>query len=67
MPDDSAGRIVAPTLCIGASADPYAFPELEPLRSRIAGAVIAVVDGGTVGLLEAKARAVAELILGFIT
>ena len=64
--EDAVGRIVAPTLCIGASADPYAFPDLEPLAYRIDGAVTAVVEGGTVGLLEDKAPEVAELVLSFL-
>ena len=65
--EDAIGRIVSPTLCIGASADPYAFPELEPLARSIDGAMTAVVEGGTVGLLEDKAPEVAELVLSFLS
>jgi pimeloyl-ACP methyl ester carboxylesterase len=58
--------IVAPTLCIGATADPYAYGELEPLASRIAGAKTAVIEGGTVGLLEDKAEEVAAITIPFL-
>lgn len=64
--ETSIGQIVAPTLCIGASADPFAFGELEPIRSRITGATSAVVEGGTVALIEAEAPAVAAMILEFL-
>jgi pimeloyl-ACP methyl ester carboxylesterase len=59
-------HITAPTLVIGATADPYAYRELEPLASRITGSKTAVIEGGTVGLLEDKAEEVAELVLAFM-
>ena len=55
--------IVAPTLCIGASADPYSFGDLGRLVGAIAGSRSAVISGGTVGLLEDKAPEVAALVL----
>jgi pimeloyl-ACP methyl ester carboxylesterase len=64
--EDAIGRVVAPTLCIGASADPYAFPELEPLAARLANARTAVIEGGTVGLLEDRAPEIAALVLAFL-
>ncbi len=64
--EDHIGLIDAPTLVVGASADPYAFGELEPVASRIAGATTAVVEGGTVGLLEDKAAELAELVQRFL-
>ncbi len=60
------GLILAPTLCIGATNDPYAYGELEPLASHIEGAVTAVIEGGTVGLHEDKAAEVAALVLPFL-
>jgi pimeloyl-ACP methyl ester carboxylesterase len=64
--EDRISAVRAPTLCLGASADPFAFPELQPLASRIRGATTAVIEGGTVGLLEDKASEVAELVLAFL-
>jgi pimeloyl-ACP methyl ester carboxylesterase len=64
--EDSIAGVRAPTLCLGASADPFAFPELEAVASRIPGATTAVIEGGTVGLLEDKAVEVAAAVLDFL-
>jgi len=64
--EDAIALVVAPTLCIGASADPYAFPELEPLAARLSDVRTAVIDGGTVGLLEDKAPEIAGLVIAFL-
>lgn len=64
--EDRAGLIRCPVLCVGASADPYAFPDLEPLRSRIPGAEAAVVRGGRVPLMEHRPGEMAELIATFV-
>ena len=64
--EDTIGLITAPTLVVGASADPYAFDELKPLANRIAGARTAVIEGGTVGLLEDKAPELATLVIEFL-
>ncbi len=63
--EDTIDRVVAPALCIGASADPYAFGDLEPLAERLSDACVAVVEDATVGLLEDRAAEVAELIVNF--
>lgn len=65
--EDTIGQVVAPTLCIGAADDPHAFPSLDPLSSRIAGARTVAIAGGTVGLLEDKAPEVAAAVLDFVT
>lgn len=65
--EERVGKVDCPTLVIGASADPFAFPELEPLASRIPGARTAVVEGGTIPLMEHKPIEVAELIRGFLS
>jgi pimeloyl-ACP methyl ester carboxylesterase len=65
--ENAVSRVVTPTLVIGATADPYAYGELEPLASRIAGSQTAVIDGGTVGLLEDKAHEIATLVVPFLT
>ena len=64
--EERIGAVVCPTLCIGASADPFAFPDLEPLASHIPGSVTAVVEGGTVALVEERYGELASLISGFV-
>jgi pimeloyl-ACP methyl ester carboxylesterase len=59
------GAVGCPVMCIGASADPYAFPDLRPLAARLPGARVAVVDGGAVPL-EFQAGRIAGLILDFL-
>ncbi|MYS85128.1 alpha/beta fold hydrolase [Embleya scabrispora] len=65
--EERIGRIGCRVLCIGATADPYAFPELQRLRAHLPGADIAVVDGGMVPLMEEHPSEVAELIARFLT
>ncbi len=64
--EDTIGKITAPTMVVGATADPHAFGELEPVASRMSSARTAIVEGGTVGLLEDKATELAELVVGFL-
>jgi pimeloyl-ACP methyl ester carboxylesterase len=64
--EDTIGRVTAPTLCLGASDDPHAFPDHGPLADRIAGARRVVIHGGTVGLLEDKAPEVAAAVIDFL-
>lgn len=64
--EETIGLVRAPTLCIGASADPYAFPELEPLSRRISDAITTVIEGGTVGLIEHKHAEVVAAVLTFL-
>ena len=42
--EDTIGRVRAPTLCLGASADPFAFPELHAVADRIPGATTVVIE-----------------------
>ena len=65
--EETVGLVRARTLCIGASGDPFAFPELEPLSIRLADATTTVIEGGTVGLLEHKSVEVAEAVVAFLT
>ncbi|ROO60592.1 pimeloyl-ACP methyl ester carboxylesterase [Micromonospora sp. Llam0] len=67
--EDRIGRIEAPTLLLGASDDPFALPDVERLRAKLTGAArveVAVVDGGTIPLMEQKAPEVAEIVLAFL-
>lgn len=58
--------ISCPVLCLGATADPYAFPELEPLAKHLNRSEIAVVEGGMVPLMEDRAADVAAIVLDFL-
>lgn len=64
--EEATPLITAPTLLIGASADQFAYPELEPLRAAITGAEVAVVEGGMVPLMEEHHEQVAEIVRGFL-
>lgn len=63
------GQVRAPVLLLGAGADPFALPALEPLERHLTGAALvhlAVIDGGTVALMEDKADEVAAAVLPFL-
>ncbi len=67
--EDRVGRVVAPTLIIGASDDPFARPNVEVVQARLAGAAhveMAIVAGGTIPLMEQKAAEVAALVTAFL-
>ncbi|MCO6005260.1 alpha/beta hydrolase [Actinoallomurus purpureus] len=63
--EDRIGLVRCPVLCVGASADPFSFPELEALSSRFNSPTIAVVEGGMVPLMELHPSEVADLIARF--
>jgi pimeloyl-ACP methyl ester carboxylesterase len=65
--EDRAGGVQCPVLCIGASADPFAFPDLEPLAARFPQARVAVIEGGMVPLMEQRPAEVAEVISEFLS
>ncbi|MEV0384872.1 alpha/beta fold hydrolase [Nonomuraea sp. NPDC050643] len=67
--EDRIGLVKAPVLLLGAAADPFAMPAMAPLREHLTGAASvrsAVIDGGTIPLMEHKAGEVAEAVLGFL-
>lgn len=64
--EDRIGAVTCPVLCIGASADPYGFPELEKLRVALPNAEVAVIEGGMVPLMEGHANEAAQLISSFV-
>jgi pimeloyl-ACP methyl ester carboxylesterase len=64
--EDRVGAVRARTMLIGASADPYAFPELEVLAEHLPVERVAVVEGGMVPLMELHAPEVASLVLDFL-
>lgn len=65
--EDRIGLVRCPTLCIGASADPYAFPELKPLSNRLNSAEVAVIEGGMVPLMEEHPAEVTKMIVRFLS
>lgn len=64
--EERIGLIRCPVLCLGASADPFAFPELERLAGQLPTADKAVIDGGMVPLMEQHATEVTGLVLDFL-
>ena len=64
--EDRAGLVRCPVLCLSASADPFAFPDTEPLAARFPQARVAVIDGGMVPLMEQRPEEVAEVISRFV-
>lgn len=63
--EDRIGEVRAPTLCVGHGADPFAFPDLGSVASRIPGATTAVINDGMVPL-EWRADAFTALVLEFL-
>ncbi|MBW8485877.1 alpha/beta fold hydrolase [Actinomadura parmotrematis] len=63
--EERIGLVGCATLCVGASADPFAFPDLEPLAAHLADAATAVIEGGMVPL-EYQAGPFAHLVLDFL-
>ncbi len=67
--EDRIGLVEAPVLLIGAADDPFALPDVERLRTRLTATKtieVAVVEGGTIPLMEQKAPEVAALVLEFL-
>ncbi|MGN9843225.1 alpha/beta fold hydrolase [Nonomuraea sp. H19] len=65
--EDRIGLIGCPVLCVGASADPYAFPDLRLLTSRFNTAEVAIVEGGMVPLMEDHPEEISHLITRFLS
>ena len=63
---DRAGYVRCPVLCLGASADPFAFPDTEPLAARFPQARVVVIEGGMVPLMEQRPKEVVETISRFV-
>jgi pimeloyl-ACP methyl ester carboxylesterase len=64
--EDRAGLVQCPVLCLGASADPFAFPDLEPLAARFPQARVVIIEGGMVPLMEQRPAQVAAAISEFL-
>lgn len=63
------GEVRAPALLLGAGDDPFALPALGPLERNLTAAAVverAVIERGTVALMEDKADEVAAVVLPFL-
>jgi pimeloyl-ACP methyl ester carboxylesterase len=68
--ESRVGLVTAPVLLIGASADPFALPNVAVLRERLTGARLVrstVIEGGTIPLMEQAPQEVAELVGDFLS
>ncbi|WP_336213171.1 alpha/beta fold hydrolase [Nonomuraea sp. LPB2021202275-12-8] len=63
--EQRVGLIRCPVLCVGASEDPFAFPELERLAARLPRSTQRVIKGGMVPL-EHKAADFAAIVEEFL-
>ena len=66
---DRIGLVTAPVLLIGASADPFAFPNVAILQEHLVAARSvrsAIVEGGTIPLMEQAPEEVAKLVGDFL-
>lgn len=67
--EDRIGLVTAPTLLIGADADPFAFPSIAPLSEHLTGVdrlETAVVAGGMIPLMEQKPAEVVSFVEPFL-
>jgi pimeloyl-ACP methyl ester carboxylesterase len=67
--EDRVGLVTAPVLLIGATADPFALPNIAVLQAQLTAARSidsAIIEGGTIPLMEQAPREVAELVGAFL-
>ncbi|HEX5120139.1 MAG TPA: alpha/beta hydrolase [Pseudonocardiaceae bacterium] len=67
--EERIGLVRAPVLLLGADADPFARPNIEPVRAHLAGAAsvtTVIIPGGTIPLMEHRPDAVAAAVLPFL-
>lgn len=64
--DERAGLVRAPTLVIGATADPFAHPDLAALADALGGARTVELEGGMVPLPEHMPREFAGAVIDFL-
>ncbi|MEU6749655.1 alpha/beta hydrolase [Spirillospora sp. NPDC046719] len=65
--EERIGLVRCPTLCVGASADPFTAPDLQNLSSQLNTSRVAVIDGGMIPLMEQRPAEVCELIARFLS
>lgn len=67
--EDRIGLVNAPVLLLGASADPFAMPNVPILREHLVAArsvEVQVIEGGTIPLMEQAPQDVADLVSAFL-
>jgi pimeloyl-ACP methyl ester carboxylesterase len=67
--EDRVALVTAPVLLIGASADPFALPNVAVLQERLIAApciASAVIEGGTIPLMEQAPQEVADVVGHFL-
>ncbi len=64
--EDRIGRVRAPTLVIGATDDPHAFPATPLVAAAIGGASVVEIPGGMVPLPDQKPAEFSQAILRFL-
>jgi pimeloyl-ACP methyl ester carboxylesterase len=67
--EKSIGNITSPTLILGAQADPFSFPHIQPVRDALVAAKsvdVVVIEGGMIPLVEQKSAEVADAIREFL-
>lgn len=67
--EKSIQRITAPVLILGAQADPFSFPHIQPVRDALVAARsvdVVVIEGGMIPLVEQKSAEVAHAIREFL-
>jgi pimeloyl-ACP methyl ester carboxylesterase len=57
----------APVLLVGATGDPYAYPELERMAAMLPGARVTQIDGGMVPLPDGWPEKFAAAVIPFLT
>lgn len=58
--------VEAPTLVLAGDADPFSFPRMEPLAAMISGSTTAVIEGGTVAMVDQMPERFAQAVLDFL-
>lgn len=64
--EEKLSMIQAPTLVMAGSADPFAFPMLEPLAAAIDGCRTVVIPGGMVPMPDQMPERFAETVIAFL-
>jgi pimeloyl-ACP methyl ester carboxylesterase len=67
--EERIGLVRAPVLLLGADADPFARPNIEPVRGHLTGAAsvtTVIIAGGTIPLMEQRPADVADAVLPFL-
>lgn len=67
--ENRAGRVTARVLVLGASADPFTFPDVDRVGEALTSAAsvdVRIIEGGTVAMLEQKPQEIADAVLRFL-